>query len=141
MSSHRIRLAGPWEWQAVAEGEQVSDVREPQTCRLPFPAGLGSPVSGGILLRRGFHRPTGIAAGTSVVIVVEVVNCVPEVWLNGQILSCTSGNGAAGMPQPWRFDVSELMKSFNELRVRLMPAGSDSQPSLHAAALEIREQP
>jgi hypothetical protein len=149
MSTHRIRLAGPWEWQPVTGSGEVATAVELQKCLLPFPpeSSAATPAvsaGAGILLLRRFHCPTGITANTTVAVILEIENCDPMVRLNDLIVTGVSNSALneradRSIPNQWRFEVSGLLKSFNELQVRLAPLCSDSRFGLNTAALEIRE--
>lgn len=144
MSSHRIRLAGPWEWQALTETNGVAGTGEVHKCQLPFPSEPNVVAGQGILLRRRFHCPTGMSATTTVTVAIEIQDGIPQLTLNDRILTGVADSeftelASSAMTNQWRFDVSGFLKSYNELQVRLIPIRLDSLPRLHAAALEIRE--
>jgi hypothetical protein len=71
-----------------------------------------------------------------VAVTVEVQHCIAELWLNDRILTRVP-DGA--IPTQQRFDVSGLLKPFNELQVRLVPIPSDLHPRLNSVALEIQD--
>ena len=135
---HRIRLAGPWEWLPNLQTEDGNCAI--QTCQLPFAVSskVGSQSSG--TLRRKFHCPTGLNEKSSVLIVIE---CSSEasVSLNGQIVNAvtpsTLGAGVDSAPQRIDFDVSKMLKPFNELCVCLPPLTPSQTPCLTSACLEI----
>ena len=144
MSLHRIRLAGPWEWQAFTVTSGVAGIGEIHKCQLPFPSEPGIVADHGILLRRRFHEPTGMSAATTVTVTVEIQDGIPQLWLNDRILTGVAESeftelANSAMTNQWRFDVSGFLKSYNELQVHVIPLRPDSLPRLNAAALEIRE--
>jgi len=136
MSSHRIRLAGPWEWHPWPETSGSLSPGEVHRCQLPFPPEHDGVARDGLLLRRRFHCPTGIDVSTFVAVTVEVRHCIPDVRLNERILTPVEDRAISNL---WRCDVSGFLKPFNELQVRLVPIHSNLQPRLNTAALEIHE--
>lgn len=144
MSLHRIRLAGPWEFQYLTETGEIATAGTVHKCQLPFPSEPGIVADHGVLLRRRFHEPTGIGARTTVTVTVEIQDGIPQLSLNGRILTGVEDSeftklASSGVTSQWRFDVSGLLKPYNELQVRLNPLRLEAHPRLHAAALEIRE--
>jgi hypothetical protein len=136
MSSHRIRLAGPWEWQPLPETNGIASTSLVHRCQLPFPSEHDGVARDGLLLRRRFHCPTGIEVSTFVAVTLEVQHCIPDVRLNERILTPVEDRA---IPNLWRFEVSGFLKPFNELQVHLHALHPDSQPRLNAAGLEIHE--
>lgn len=152
MSTHTIRLAGPWE--QCSEGTQQASVR----CQLPafIPANESA-----ILLARAFHRPTRLAADTQVHVVVKSCHSDLELRLNEAVLSVVSktigarkensqgvGSGSAADPavDPEPADIHRLatgdsLRDFNRLTVNLKRRSDEPhvQAGLLSVALEIIE--
>ncbi len=104
---HRIRLRAPW---AARE--------EPQ----------------GTVLRRRFHRPTGLDAGTRVFLVLEAVSATLRLELNGAPLGESEGETGA------EFELTGRLASFNELAVIVL-GEAPHEPAKDLpfqAALEVR---
>lgn len=148
MSVHQIRLAGPWEWHLIQEpdGQEseaaVSSERKP--CELPF--GLKIPVPRqSVALFRRFHCPTGIDDSTTVAIVLALQGAAAEVLINriaapnlpGRHSESSDGVDATTL----RFDISRLLKPFNELQVLIRPTATAAGTGgvLISACLEMQE--
>ena len=101
-SPHRIRLRRPW--QSEGRGDRIRWTRR-------------------------FGRPTGLAPGQRVWLVLEDVPAASAVSLNGHVLPV--GERA--------FDVTALLRARNELVLETQAAGppADTPPGL--VALEIRQ--
>lgn len=135
---HRIRLAGPWEW--LPNGQNEDGNLAIQTCQLPFRVSSNDGSQSNGTLRRKFHCPTGLDEKSSVIIVLEC-NSAASVSLNGQRLNAVTpsklGTTVDSSPQRIDFDVSNLLKPFNELCVTLSELIPDETPCLTSACLEI----
>jgi hypothetical protein len=143
MNPHKIRLAGPWEWQrAGASGDQRSESRV--TCQLPFEVTEECAENLSLSLFRRFHCPTGLELTTTVAVCLEIENAVPQIWLNGEVYAAervallSPGNSAS---VTWRCDVTNRLKSFNELQIVIPanPEPSPLKPRLMSVQLEISE--
>ena len=132
MKNHRIRLAGPWESQGIAEdGEPVGEVVR---CQLPFTLPESKRESG-VLLTRGFHCPTGIDNTTTLRIVLQASECPDAVRINGtDIAEC-----AASVDAEFAFEVTGRIVEFNLLSVLFKSTETESPPALNTAWLEISE--
>ncbi len=152
MSTHTIRLAGPWE-QGPKSTEQA-----PVRCQLPafIPAGEST-----TLLARAFHRPTRLAADTQVNLVVTSCNSELELRLNEVMLPVVSkttsaqhensqdaGRVSAADPatdsEPadiYRLATGDSLRDFNRLTVILKRRSCEThvRAGLISVALEIVE--
>lgn len=137
---HRIRLAGPWEW--LPNGQTEDGNHAIQTFQLPFTVSSNDASQSSGTLRRKFHCPTGLNEKSIVMIVIEC-NSAASVSLNGQIVNAvtpsTMGSGVDLTPQRVDFDVSKLLKPFNELCVSLSQLTPSQAPCLTSACLEISD--
>ena len=141
MTIHRIRLAGPWESQSL--DEQLQPVGEISRCQLPFtvPASLHRQ---GVLLVRGFHRPTGIESATVLRIVLKAVACPALVQMNGEEIVPGVRNGTNTLKQDtaegeYLFEITRLIQPFNHLSVRFITNSAEALATLETVWLEIQE--
>ena len=131
MKNHRIRLAGPWESQSI--GDDGQPVGEVIRCQLPFTL-PGPEYESGVLLTRGFHRPTGIDDTTTLRIVLQASECPDAVRINGtDIAEC-----AASVDAEFAFEVTGRIVEFNLLSVLFKSTEAESPPALNTAWLEIQ---
>jgi hypothetical protein len=97
---HRIRLRGPWQLQAAAPGSAP-----PQSIRLPARAAeffdTGAPS---LQLSRRFNRPTNLAAGDRISLIIDNFPEGARVTLNGARLEPESLPAA----EPTVFPTSRL---------------------------------
>jgi hypothetical protein len=159
MSTHRIRLAGPWQLlPADAAGVQPrsavklsrqDEVRTDLPCDIPS----ARAEQGASLLCRRFHCPNGLEPQTSVHLVLISSTAEIQLTINGNTLS---GIGTEIPPedglrpdhqaQPPSFRLSysirDLLQPFNQLQIAdLRPASDLRRPAvLISAALEISEK-
>ena len=156
MKPHQIRLAGPWEWCLAASGDEFAVKPAVTRCQLPFTPEFNSD-SNAVSLRRGFHRPTGIDERTMILVVLDFSGVAASrgrdtlaaptvVSLNGQevfVMKTESLPDAASVSPTKRiqmaFDVSKLLKPFNDLHVMIL-ASLNASTSLDAACLEIHDR-
>lgn len=151
---HRIHLKGPWEYEyppraalqkTVAGGVQNNLAEKSTASPEPLPPGrvimpadwhsLFGQSAGTALFRRRFHCPTHLDENERVEIVFDGVGGRGGVWLNG-----TELGRLVSADRPQRFDITPLLKPFNELAVQLHydGAGDDRPGGLYApVALEI----
>ena len=95
---HIIRLRDPWTWIESVPGD-------------------GEPIDGVQLIgERAFHRPTGLGPATGVQLVIASSLAPAHVCLNGQPVT-----SATGTDQPWRAEISQLLKPRNHLRLEFVP--------------------
>ena len=126
---HRIRLAGPWEWQVIGSPQQST--REAARCQLPFTLS-GDQRESGVVLTRRFHRPTGINDATTLRIVLQASRKPVDVQLNGKSLPGSESSVAA----EYCFNLTGRVEPFNQLSVLLLPQ-TDASATLQSAWLEI----
>lgn len=132
MATHRIRLVGPWESQTVDdESQPVGDVVR---CQLPFELAEAH-HGGGILLMRGFHRPTGINDLTMLRIVLKGTEKPKEIRLNGAAIP----ESTTTMDNEFAYDIASLVESFNRLSVLFGQDTVDTCTTLETAWLEIQD--
>lgn len=132
MATHRIRLVGPWESQSV--DDQSQPVGEIVDRQLPLELAEAR-RAGGILLMRGFHRPTGIDSSTTLCIVLKSTEKPREVRLNGV---ATSERNTA-VENEFAYDVTSCVEPFNRLNVHFAQDTADTQATLEMAWLEIQD--
>ena len=130
MATHRIRLVGPWESQTV--DDQSQPVGEVVRCQLPFAVPEACHATG-ILLMRGFHRPTGIDGSTTLSIVLKGREKPQEVRLNGAVIS----ESTTAIDNEFAYDVTSLVESFNRLSVLFAQHSAVTQTALETAWLQI----
>lgn len=156
MNPHQIRLAGPWEWSLVPSGGEIAVKPAVTRCQLPFTPEFNSD-SNAVILRRGFHRPTGIDERTRILVVLDfggvaasssrhTLAALTAVSLNGQevLFMKTESLPDSASVSPLKkvrmaFDVSRLLKPFNELHV-VISASLNASTSLDAACFEIHDR-
>ena len=120
---HTIRLRGPWNyiplcrtvWTAAGTSQEI-DGSVPAAGRLKIPANwqetLGEDFFGRVRYQRSFHCPTGLTEQDQVFIVIDQVDALGSVTLNGQHL----GDIPAGS-DPTRFEITILLQQRNQLEV------------------------
>ena len=131
MSKHRIRLAGPWDFQTV--DSSLEPRGETIKCRLPIVLeDLTNEI--GILLQRGFHRPTNINSKTLRLVIkanmpprAVLINDVP-------IPEC-----AVEPESEYAFDITTHVMPFNLVCILLKVEDYQTSPMLNNVWLEILE--
>ncbi|MCA9062496.1 MAG: hypothetical protein KDA96_05540 [Planctomycetaceae bacterium] len=145
--THRIRLAGPWQFTVTTSGpDAISDAVEQQRCQLPFPADdvQRKAFSDGVILTRRFHRPTGLTAGHRVSMMFRGIHPT-ACHLNRESVDIDAicDESLPGSPTA-RVDLTGCLSDFNIISVQL-PAGSSMEPGdlnnqcLESVWLEIDE--
>jgi len=125
---HSIRLLGPWQvaWQSPRPSGAVP---LPAVVVLPFDwqQAFGS-VAGTVRLVRRFHRPTNLEPHEQVWLAFQGVGGRGDVCLNGEWLGALAGETTAA-----RFEITRLLKPFNELTVELQfdPAGNSCRGGIY----------
>lgn len=129
MSTHVIRLRGPWELSPVpvspglstdAAAEASADfcsVESPQSSRRFHLPGslrqvLGSGYHGSVQLRRFFHCPSRLDEHERVWLIVESVHALGRVVLNNAHLGNLAGGG-----QTAQFEITSALRPRNALMV------------------------
>jgi hypothetical protein len=144
---HRMNLKGPWfyEWldgpePAAAFLDRCADRDSPQmsTSRLRMPtswfAAFGA-VSGTVLLRRRFGRPSNLEAHERVHVTLDSVIGHAKIAVNGvpvAVIDASTGRQS--------FDVTDKLTASNELSIRLTFDGretGDDRRLLATVAIEI----
>ena len=120
---HTIRLRGPWNyvplcrtlWTAAGTSQKIEGP-VPAAGRLKMPANwqetLGEDFFGRVCYQRAFHCPTGLTDQDQVFIMIDQVDALGFVTLNGQHL----GDIPAGA-DPTRFEITILLQQRNQLEV------------------------
>ena len=139
MKSHRIQLKGPWDYDwksAVVDGLEPASRSGTVTMPRDWQSIFGD-RSGTAEFRRKFHRPSNLESHETVILKFTEIRGIVSVWLNRHQLGEFIGTGLAV-----EFDVTSLLKEFNELRVEM---AFDPQPEPHVSgglyglvALDIR---
>ena len=137
---HIIRLRGPWQYEPLerlrlaADGETVADnasLPPPGEAILPadWTRTLGADFRGRVRYRRRFGRPTNLAAGQAVWLVLGGVDLRGEAWLNEQPLGRVDG-----YREPARFLVTDRLAERNQLilDVELPPLDFQSEQRLRS---------
>lgn len=153
MRPHQIRLVGPWEWRPVMSGAENAVKPALTRCQLPFTPEFNTD-SDAVSLHRGFHRPTGIDDRTLILVLLDFSGVAAStgrdslaaliaVSLNGQsvpVMNSAPLRDSESVPQAEKmrmaFDISKLLKPFNDLHV-VISASPHTSTSLDAACLEI----
>ncbi len=131
MSKHRIRLAGPWDFQTVDDG--LVPRGETTECRLPVTL-VDLTNETGIQLRRGFHKPTGID-GKLLRLVLQA-NTPPRAVLINDVRI------AEWLVEPeseYAFEITTHIKAFNLVCILLTVEDYQTSPMLKNFWLEILE--
>jgi beta-galactosidase/beta-glucuronidase len=139
MKSHRIQLKGPWDydWKSVVvdsfgPASQTGTVTMPRDWQSIF-----GDRSGVAEFRRKFHRPTNVESHERVILNFTGIRGQIAVSLNRVRLGKFTGTGDGV-----EFDVTSLLKEFNELRVEITfdpQSAPDVSGGLHEiVALDIR---
>ncbi|MEZ6033641.1 MAG: hypothetical protein R3C17_11145 [Planctomycetaceae bacterium] len=131
MSKHRIRLAGPWDFQIVDSG--LVPRGETSECRLPVTL-VDLTNEPGIQLRRGFHKPTGID-GKLLRLVLQA-NTPPRAVLINDVRIAES---AVEHESEYAFEITTHIKPFNWVCVLLTVEDYQPSPVLNTVWLEILE--
>jgi hypothetical protein len=141
MKTHRIRLAGPWEARLLDEECQPGG--DIVRCQLPYSV----PVSQsrcGVLLLRGFHRPTGIDSSTVLRIVLKANTQPHEVRINNRPITTGERDGVSPSVhdtefREYVFDITHSNETFNQLSVGFRTSDAADPVTLETAWLEILE--
>ena len=126
---HPIRLRGPWQFRVLARYEPLSGTAQleymgevPPVGRVQMPADweshLGHDFRGSVRYVRNFGCPTALEPHESVYLVLEGVDALGRVVLNGEQLGEISlADG------PSRFEITGRLQERNELAVEVeLPA-------------------
>ncbi|MFT4556792.1 MAG: beta-galactosidase/beta-glucuronidase [Planctomycetaceae bacterium] len=145
--AHRMHLKGPWsyEWLDGPRGPKCEDdedatldsplltdsrVRMPSSMKESF-----GKVSGRVLFRRRFQRPTNLDDNERVHIAFDGIGGRAEIAVNGQTLGSLENNS-----ETVSFDMTRLLEQSNELTVDLTISwGVDQRPGglYEPVAIEI----
>lgn len=110
---HAIRLRGPWQCQPLL---RVGGGSLPPPSRVFPPCTwgtvCGSDFFGTVRFTRAFHPPSALDSHERVWLTVEGADARGEVTLNGRYLG-----GVDGYAVPASWDVTELLKAQNELKI------------------------
>ncbi len=115
MSTHNIRLRGPWQYEWLSKTSI-----EPAVGRTALPAKwseLFEDQAGLVRFCRKFHRPTNLEPGNVVSLVFEGVSGEATFRLNGQELGTVSATESTEFPL--RFPITKWLEPSNELQVDL----------------------
>lgn len=142
MECHRINLKGPWETRGeLAERAELMDAKiRDQRVRLPADwKSVFGLIPGTIEFRRRFHTPTNLSPRDQVFVCTDHCGGTGIVRLNGQLLGEFPPDDSTG----WRFEVTELLQSFNELSIELtcQPGHEQNDGLCSPVAIEIVESP
>ena len=110
--AHDIRLAGPWEYSTQADESWVR-------CQLPWSVSAAVPTA---VIRRKFHRPSGLSESSVLEIVLLASSAVQSINLNGNPISRSSATSKAAHESKGtenRFDVTGSLQEFNTVDLEL----------------------
>lgn len=145
MKAHRIRLAGPWEAQLL--DDEMQPVGGVFNCRLPFVmlpnAMLSSQYATGVLLLRGFHRPTGIDKNSVLRIILKANQRPHEVRINSTPVEVSEAShvGTTNLDDShheFSIDITQTIDAFNKLSVNFQIKTPEMPATLESAWLEIQ---
>ena len=119
---HQIRLAGPWEY-STDNGETW------QRSKLPFH--FSECGADACLLRRRFHRPTGLDADSIVSLQMTGQHLPTSLQLNDQDTALTLNEQEAETS-----NLTEQLLSFNEV---CLSASAESETVLESAVIKIAD--
>ena len=129
MTTHRIKLRGPWKYAALTTASEATEA----TGRITLPADLASffqGFSGLVRFQRSFHQPANLDPHERVFLVISQLCSDAVVRCNDRILNSeTTGE----------YEVTELLKPFNEVAIDLPISGQFAESCFHAV-LEIRSR-
>ena len=121
---HEIRLAGPWEFSA--------DGFDWTRCVLPLTSEVVSETNE-ILLRRKFHRSSGLTDITRVLIVV-LGNSIPNsAQVNGHGLTPAPDTAPGGVA----YDLTEHLQDFNTFEVAVLQDARSRAAIIESVKLRI----
>ncbi len=151
---HVIRLRGPWWWAAsVADGSSVP-------VRINFGATAAEICQSDVWFGRNFNTPSGLSRFTKVHLVIDQVECLRAVEIDGaEIWSAESGGGPAhavhsrDTPNPdacgpspprLRLDLSQIFRDSKSLQAHALRLHVQYPAPQHprltgSVALEIEE--
>lgn len=116
---HVIRLRGPWQRQIV-DGPELP----PKTVTMPggWLDDLGVNFAGTVEYQRFFNRPTGIDETTTLRLAFTKILGQATISLNSKQLTATETPGDIDNANSLSCDVTGLLESRNDLRVRIVSA-------------------
>ena len=140
MTAHRIRLAGPW------EARQLNDQKQPigdlANCQLPYTV-MPAQNPSGVLLLRGFHRPTGIDQNTILRIILKANRRPHEVRINGITSEVRPASSSSTIlndtHSEYSVDITHAIAAFNQLGVSFQINAAETSATLETAWLEIQD--
>lgn len=141
MSTHTIRLAGPWEQFRMPTGAEQAAIR----CQLPFllPADCAE-----VRLIRPFHRPSRLSAKTQVNVLVrsrgaDLTASLNESALNGVRLEDEPSD--TGVIEVHRYATGNILADFNRFGLlvarRANRGTAEGDFGVISVSLEITEPP
>ncbi len=147
---HRMHLKGPWfyEWldgpHACGDGDEDAAIDSPllNDSRVRMPSSMNDSfgkVSGRIVFRRRFQRPTNLDDNERVHIAFDGIGGRADVAVNGHPLGSLKNN-----TETVSFDMTDLLEPSNELTVDLIISwGEDQKPGglYEPVAIEIHIAP
>jgi len=131
---HIIRLRGPWQLEPLARYVEQPHGYDRQSADLPaggratmpadWCATCGQDFLGVVRYRRSFQKPTGLAPGERVWLVVEPPRSLASVFLAEQPLGEVHCGGPVG-----RFDITPLLADGNALVIEVEHPALDEDGS------------
>lgn len=139
MSTHTIRLAGPWEQHSVPVEADQATIR----CQLPFQLSDGCEE---VTLVRAFHRPSRLSAETHVNVLVRSHGVDLTASLNKSALHGVRLEDEpceTGAIEVHRYATGSALTDFNRFSLlvgrRVNTAPAERQPGVFSVSLEIIE--
>lgn len=147
---HRMHLKGPWQYEwldgpygsgqvpeddATLDSPLLTDFRVRMPCSVLEAFGN---VSGRILFRRRFQKPTNLDETEQVHIAFDGIGGRADIAVNGQALGSLTNN-----PKTVSFDMTKLLETSNELTVELTITENKDQSTgglFKPVAVEIHRQ-
>ncbi|MFK7766290.1 MAG: sugar-binding domain-containing protein [Mariniblastus sp.] len=133
---HTIRLHGPWNAKVLSNLNQATTDDFNLEKRVKIPSSwhdwLGPSFAGQVSYERTFNRPTRLDADQKVWLVVEAVDHLATIFLNGEELGAMKFGGL-----PLRVDVLAMLQPANRLRIEISsdPSGSSKENPSSAGGL------
>jgi hypothetical protein len=154
MRTHSIRLAGPWQYQVVAEDNLQAAILHSGDLRLPFPSSFpdalmprmkhssSEPTPLVVRLQRRFHRPTGLTLATQVwlrLVMDQAATCL----LNQQPLTPDQQpdpfGSNAGQGDCFSCEITRQLRDFNVLEIHVRLMSGEVPNTVTQVTLEIAE--
>lgn len=118
--THEIRLAGPWDYSDGIEDQW-------HRCVLPFANDPKTNDPSATTIRRKFHKPSRLEAGTRLLLVVESEPKLDRIQINrseADVVNSAAVDSIDGNLSLAEFDISETIEDFNVVSIPLKTPGT-----------------